>query len=85
MVTPLAEAPPNGKENQPGSNFFAQPSMKSVKSGFMGTKGMIDKKKRGEANQVPNGEGMHEAFDQLLVRQLMSALHNKRLPETFIG
>ncbi|KAE9402881.1 hypothetical protein BT96DRAFT_1083666 [Gymnopus androsaceus JB14] len=80
MMTPLADAPPNGKENQPGSSFFAQPSKdtKSVKSGFMGSKGMTDKKKRGEANRVPNGEEMHEAFDQLLDElQIPSTLRPK--------
>ena len=70
MITPLADAP-NGKENQPGSNFFAQPS-KNAKSGAMGSgKGITDKKKRGDTkgkDQAQNSEEMNEAFDQLLVR-----------------
>ncbi|KAJ3889015.1 armadillo-type protein [Lentinula edodes] len=81
MVTPLADGAPNGKENQPSSNFFTQ-STRNTKGGSAGSdKGFTDKKKRGaaqEINQLEHGDDMHEAFDQLLDElQIPSTLRPK--------
>ncbi|KAF9065077.1 armadillo-type protein [Rhodocollybia butyracea] len=76
MITPLADVP-NGKENQPSSNFFQ--SQRSTKAPSGSAKGMPDKKKHAEAKASEgNGVEMHEAFDQLLDElQIPSTLRPK--------